>query len=132
MIRKYLIWPTILSFSCVAVSLFGFGDLQSPIRFFISFWFFLICPGMALVPLLRIQDKITELIIAIALSLAIETTTATIMVYTRLWSPLWGLGVLIGICAMGIILQIFFLYYHGRRKAPSMVEDKSAKQVNSH
>lgn len=109
MLRPIVIWSAVITISCIIVGVFSFGDLESPIRPFIVFWFFLVCPGMALVPLLSIEDKSTEFIIAIALSLAIDTAIATIMVYTGLWSPLWGLGIVIGICEIGVVLQIISL-----------------------
>jgi heme/copper-type cytochrome/quinol oxidase subunit 4 len=61
---------------------------------------------MAFVRLLRIEDYIIELTIAVALSLAIEALLSMIMIYTETWSPDLGLLVLIGLCVIGVILQL--------------------------
>jgi uncharacterized membrane protein len=84
---------------------------------------------MALVPLLRIEDKSTKFIIAIALSLAIDTALATIMVYTKLWSPLWGLAILIGISMIGAILQIITIYPQERGIANHTDENESVSRI---
>jgi hypothetical protein len=66
----------------------------------------LIIPGMAIIRLLHIEDRLAELVLAIALSLVISTLFAEIMVLTRLWSPPVGLAVLISISLIGAFLQI--------------------------
>jgi heme/copper-type cytochrome/quinol oxidase subunit 4 len=75
----------------------------------VAFWFLLICPGMAFVRLLGIRERLTELIVAIALSMALDTAVSETMVLTKRWSPEWGLVVLIGMSAAGAALQIIML-----------------------
>ncbi len=106
MIRSIWMWPTVIAVSAIGVGLVVFGNVASPIRPVIAFWFLLICPGMAFVRLLRIQDNSNELTLAVALSLAIDSVLAIVMVYARLWSPKWGLGILIGISVLGAALQV--------------------------
>jgi hypothetical protein len=85
------------------------GSIGPPIQAMVAFWFLLICPGMAFVRLLQIGDRLTELIVAIALSIALDTTVSETMVLTKRWSPDWGLFVLICMSVAGAALQILML-----------------------
>jgi uncharacterized membrane protein len=82
------------------------GGIGAPIRPAIIFCFLLLCPGMAFIPLLRLRDRLTELTLAVALSLALDTAVAETMVLTKQWSPQVGLVVLISISLVGAALQI--------------------------
>lgn len=110
MTRSIWLWPIIIICSAAGIGLLVFGDVASPIRPALALWFLLICPGMALVRLLGIKDVGNELTLAVALSLAIDSVLAIVMAYARLWSPQWGLSVLIGISVIGAVLQIVTAY----------------------
>jgi hypothetical protein len=99
-------WPGIISISNVSIGLLVFGEFLPPVRHLMSFWFLLVCPGMAYVPLLHIRDGPVEWTLAIALSLAIDAIVATFMVYTGNWSPNGGLIALMAISTGGVALQI--------------------------
>jgi uncharacterized membrane protein len=116
MMRSPLIWPLVIVASALVIGLLVFGNVVSPVRPVISLWFLLFCPGMAFVQLLHIKDPIGELALAVALSLAIASILATAMVYARLWSPRWGLGILIGISVFGAVLQVIDAYLPARRE----------------
>ena len=81
-------------------------DIGPPLRPILIFWFLLICPGMAFVRLLQIQNPLSELTIAIAFSLALDTIIAEIMIYSGIWSPKLGLAALICISVVGALLQM--------------------------
>jgi uncharacterized membrane protein len=100
------IWPTIIVGSAIGISVIVLGDLALPIRPAMALWFLLVCPGMAFVQLLHVEDSISELTLAVALSLAIDSVLAIVMVCARLWSPKWGFAILVGITMVGVILQI--------------------------
>lgn len=104
--RSVWLWPAIILASAAAVILFSLGDVATPIRAAVAFWFVLVCPGMALVRFLHIEDQVNEFILAVAVSTGIGATLATIMVLTRRWSPDWGLGILVYISVVGSILQL--------------------------
>jgi uncharacterized membrane protein len=110
MTRSIWLWPIVIICSAVGIGLLVFGDVTSPIRPVLALWFLLICPGMALARLLRIQDNGNELTLAIALSLAIDAMLAIGMAYAKLWSIQWGLSILIGISVIGATLQIVTAY----------------------
>jgi uncharacterized membrane protein len=99
-------WPVIIIISAVSSGLLVFGDFLPSARYLLSFWFLLVCPGMAYVRLLHIRDSVTEWALAIALSLAIDTVVAMFMLYTGNWSPNGGLVALMAISIGGVALQL--------------------------
>jgi hypothetical protein len=99
-------WPMVIVGSCIAVALCNWLDVGQPARAVVVFWFFLTCPGLALVGMLGIRDWLDEAIVAIALSFALATGVATIMVMAKLWSPDAGLAILIAISLLGAVLQL--------------------------
>jgi hypothetical protein len=69
-----------------AVSILVFLDTQSVYRAPVVLSFLLLAPGLALVRLLRLQDLLMELSLAIALSLAVDAIVATLFLYANAWS----------------------------------------------
>ncbi len=104
--RRAFGWPLIIAVSAIGVGLAVLIDLGPPIRPLVAFWFLLVCPGMAFVRLLDIDEWITEWTMAIALSLALDALVAAIMVVTKTWSPAWALFVLIWVSLTGAVLQL--------------------------
>lgn len=49
--------------------------------------FVLVCPGLALVPLFRLNDVWAEVTLALALSITVSTVLATTLLFAGLWSP---------------------------------------------
>lgn len=101
------LWPAIIVLSALAVALVLFWDIQSPLRPAVALWFLLICPGMALVRLMRLGDPLTTVALAIALSLALDGIVAGVMIYAHLWAPAWGLALLIAVSCAGAALQLY-------------------------
>jgi len=108
--RPPWIWPTIILLSAIAVGIVTFSNSTSPARPFIALWFLCICPGMAVVPLLRLREGFIEVTLAIALSFAIDTVVALTMLYTELWLPKWGLAAVICLSIVGAALQMVLAY----------------------
>ena len=104
--RRSIWWPIIIILSAIGTALVTAGNMGVPARSLITFWFLLVCPGMAFTRLLQIEDVWAELMIAIALSIAMGTIVAETMVLTQRWLPQWGLVVLICISLVGAVLQI--------------------------
>lgn len=98
-------WPFVIVASCDAVALATLLEAGEPVRALLAFWFFLISPGMAVVGLLGIEDRLAELVLAVAVSLALDTGVALVMVLAKVWSPDAGLAVLIAISVTGATLQ---------------------------
>lgn len=104
-VPKWL-WPTIITASAAAIGGLVYGGLTSPIRPILAFWFLAVCPGMALVRLLRLRDAWTEVALATAISLSLDVIVALSLVYSHYWSPKFGLAVLIGVSLLGAALQL--------------------------
>ncbi len=102
-----LLWPVVVLASGILVLIMMVGNIQSPIRPWIAFWFLLICPGYAFIPLLRLHSGWIQLPVGLALSIAIDTIVAETLVLARLWSPLGALIIICGIAFAGIALQSF-------------------------
>jgi hypothetical protein len=97
-------WPIIISasaFLLVIVTISG-----AAFRPLVAFWFLLICPGMAFVRLLHIEEFVAEFTLAIALSIALNTIVAESMVLAGAWSPNGGLIALAGLSILGAVFQI--------------------------
>jgi len=104
---KFQVWPGIIIMSVIFAGLTVYGSLLPAVRPFAVFWFFLIGPGMAFVPLLNIQDSASAVTVGIALSLAIDIAVASVMAYAGWWKPEIGLAVLIVISLIGLAVQEF-------------------------
>ena len=99
-------WPVIIIASAIAVILFTITDLTTPVRAVIGFWFVLVCPGMAFVRFLRIEDPLNEFMLAVAVSIGLGATLATAMAVTQNWSPDWGVAILAYVSIVGAVLQL--------------------------
>lgn len=127
MIRPRGLWPVTILLSAAGIGVLAFAGLESPIRAVIALWFLFVCPGMAFVRLLRIEDALTELTLAVALSLALDGLVAGTMLYAGMWSPQWGLALLICMSAAGAALQVF----SGRSRCVSGVpRDRSGRECH--
>lgn len=104
-LRRYC-WPLVIAVSGIAVALTMFAGFGSPLRPIVVIWFLTVCPGMALVRMLPIKDGLTEFTLGIAVSLAMDALLAEVMVYTKLWSSAWALGILVGISYAGAASQV--------------------------
>jgi Ser/Thr protein kinase RdoA (MazF antagonist) len=83
-------WAAVLPASALVALIFVIADIHSPLRPVVILWFLFICPGMAVVRLLALQDSPSELMLAVVISVTLTTGTALAMVYTALWSPRLG------------------------------------------
>ncbi len=103
-------WPVILTISAAAVEALALVDVGMPIRPIIMMWFLIICPGMAFVHLLQIQDPLSEIVLAVALSLVLDLLIAAAVLYAGLWSPDLILNILKVLTLSGVLLQLFRWY----------------------
>ena len=122
-------WPILITASAIGTGLSVVGNLELPLRFTLVLWFLLVCPGMAFVKLMCLQDFIKEIALAMALSLGLDFALATLMLYTRLWYPEFGLIILIGLCLIGVILQIVNFYRPTKRSVDITYENKAKELV---
>jgi len=107
--RRYvlkLIWPAVIILSALAAGLVNFvfpGLVGRPI---VLLWFLCVCPGMMLIRFFQLKEPVTAWTLAIALSLAIDAAVASIQMYSGYWSPPIALVIIMGICIIGVLIQI--------------------------
>ena len=76
-----------------------------PVRAAVTLAFMAAGPGMALMGLLRLDDLLLELSLALALSLVLETIVALAMLLLKRWVPSAGLIVLEVVAVIGALAQ---------------------------
>jgi hypothetical protein len=111
------LWALISLFSALAASLAMLLPLSIPWRPLITFWFLLFCPGMAVIPFFHFKDRLTELVLALAFSIVLDTSVALLMVMAKIWSPFWGLTLIISLSALAAFAQIWIWRYGSARTA---------------
>jgi hypothetical protein len=99
-------WSALIGVSAVAAGLASLGPSGHPLRSLVESWFLLVCPGMALVRLLRLGSPLAEWCLAVALSLALDALLPDVMVYAGVWSTRWALMGLIGLSLMAASLRL--------------------------
>jgi hypothetical protein len=85
------------------------GGLDA-IRAAVTLAFMAAGPGMALMGLLRLDDLLLELSLALALSLVLETILAMALLLLRHWAPSEGLIVLEVVTALAAAAQVSQVY----------------------
>ncbi|UCD65119.1 MAG: hypothetical protein JSW34_06735 [Candidatus Zixiibacteriota bacterium] len=106
--KNTLWWPLIIAVSALATGTLTFLQAVTPLRAAVGFWFLLVCPGMAYVRLLRVKSVFFEWVLAITLSIAIDTIVAQALLVTGNWSSRVALIVVIVVSLPGIPIQIIF------------------------
>lgn len=104
--RRKFFWPFLILFVSLSTGILVWSGTNVLLRPIVVFLFMLIIPGLALTRLMRIKDFLTELIIAIAISLGISILMSEVMVFAHLWSPAVGFIILVSISLIGAALQL--------------------------
>lgn len=89
------LWPLLIVVWALVTGLLVFAGSDTPLRPVVVLPFLLVCPGLALVRLLRIREPVTELTLGVALSVALAVLVPGAMLYTGAWSPKASLALLI-------------------------------------
>jgi hypothetical protein len=101
-----LIWPVVIIVSTIGLDALVFGEVVSPLRPPLAIWFISVCPGLALVRLLRLEDGWSEMAVSLALSITLGVMVATGLVYADWWSAKAGLAILSAVSLGGAVLQL--------------------------
>jgi hypothetical protein len=96
----------VLAASLAAAAAFALSGGPSPLRTAAVLTFLALGPGLALVPLIGLNEAWSELTLALAVSLALDTTVAGALVYAGIWSPAIALAVLIAVSLVGTSIQL--------------------------
>ncbi len=108
------IWRASVIACTLATGVDTFLDVQSPLRPILALCFLLLCPGMALVGLLRIEDMAVRVTLSLALSVAVDASVATLALYAHAWSSPLIFTVLAGI-TLGIVALEIAVHLRGAR-----------------
>ena len=111
-------WSSLITLTTLATYILVFQEPQSSVRPEIVLWFLCICPGASVIHCFRMMDAAIRWTLIIALSLTIDATIATILLYMHIWSPQHIFELLILFCLCGVYIQLtlfikkLFLYLH--------------------
>ena len=98
--------PAVFTVSVGAAAALLAAGGHSPLRTAVAIWFLVVCPGLAIVPLLRIPDPWGELALVVSLSIALDLIVATALMYAGASSTAAAFGVLAAVSMCGAALQL--------------------------
>ena len=104
---RRFVWPLVIVISAIFAGLLAGSSFKAPVRLLFTFWFLLVCPGMAFVRLFRFKEKLAEWVLAIGLSIAIDVVVSEIAVINHWWSLQRMVDTLIFFCLAGALLQVW-------------------------
>ena len=104
-IPRFPLWPALSVVGAIVVALVAASDVPF-VRPVLVSTFLLFAPGFTLVRLLRLPERLTELILGVALSAALAAGLGIAMVYSGAWSPRTALAALLGITVMGATVDV--------------------------
>src|SRR5262245_39924136 len=103
---RSLRWSAFIAISAMILEVLVHNDVETPLRTALALGFLLICPGVAFIQLLHFEDLLYEIVLAVALSLALDLLIAAILLYSGLWSPELILLILIALSAFGVFCRL--------------------------
>ncbi|SDY92609.1 hypothetical protein SAMN05444365_104172 [Micromonospora pattaloongensis] len=98
--------PLLVLLSGAIVLGFVLFDAPAAVRAVPVLTYLAVVPGLACVRLVRLRDRLTELIVAVALSLALGILVAEVLLQLGWWSPAWGLAVLVVIASLAASVEL--------------------------
>jgi hypothetical protein len=95
----------IIGSSALAMAEGAVATDPSPLRTALVVWFLAVCPGLAVIGLLRLRDPWLKLALVPALSFAIDVFVGGILSYAGLWSAAAAILILVAISVSGALAQ---------------------------
>jgi hypothetical protein len=106
--RAPLPWALASLAAAATVAALVLADVHPAVRAPAVFAFVLLVPGLALVRAVAVGgDRLTELTLGVALSVAVSVLVPTSMLYLGWWSPNGALAVLVAITLGGVAVEVF-------------------------
>ena len=93
--------PAVVGASSILACAVVLTDAPTPLRAVVVAWFALVIPGAAVVPMLALSDRVAELMLCVAVSLALDLGVACALLYAKAWSPSGGIVVLAAFALAG-------------------------------
>jgi hypothetical protein len=109
-------WTVIIVFSGVIAGIFSQISTVPQARVAVVLWFLLVCPGLMVVRFFRLSEPVLECVLAVTLSLVIDTFVAGILLYAGLWSPGGAFAIILAITIGGALAREV-LVWRARRSA---------------
>jgi uncharacterized membrane protein len=100
-----IVWPVILGLSALIAGVLTFVGDAPQARVVVVLWFLLVCPGMMLVRFFRLREPLFEWVLAITLSMALDTIIGGILLYTGHWSPDGAFAIILALTVVGVFVQ---------------------------
>jgi uncharacterized membrane protein len=97
--------PALCLVATAAAAIAVFAGLGSPLRPIVVLAFLLMCPGLAVVRLLRLGDALAELTIGLAASLAIVGGVCGVVLYAGWWNIRLIFAVVVAITVVAAVLD---------------------------
>jgi len=97
------IWPYLISILAAISAVLVVLDLPIPPRAILVLAFATVCPGMALIRLLRLEEPLMELLLAIVVSLGLAGVVAIATVYAGAWNAQIVLLALVEITLVAVL-----------------------------
>jgi uncharacterized membrane protein len=93
----------VLSAACATVVALG---THGPVRVVLAFAFLLFCPGLAVVPLMRLRSPGFELVLSLVISIAVGIAVSEVLLLAGAWSEAGGLAILVALSVAGATAQL--------------------------
>ena len=106
MIARELRWPLGLLYTAASVGAVVAAGGESMPRTVGVLAFLLVCPGLALLRLAGRFDGLSTVVLALALSIALDMIVALVLAYAGLWSAHVVLGILIAIVVAAVAADV--------------------------
>jgi hypothetical protein len=81
-------------------------EVGAPVQPVLVFWFVLVCPGMAVVGLIRPPSLLFAVPLSIAVSCALAVVVAQALLLAGAWSPLTALVILAALTTVGAVAEL--------------------------
>src|SRR5579884_356542 len=102
--KRLFSWPVLVVVSAGAADALARINAGSPAQVVVVLWFLLICPGMMAVQFLQLGEPLAEWMLAVALSLAIDTFVAGAMLMASAWSPQGAFSIIVMLTVLGALI----------------------------
>lgn len=103
--KRFLSWPVIVVLSAGVADLLVWMNTGSPAQVAVVLWFLFVCPGMVAVRFLHLKEPLVEWMLAITLSLAIDTFVAGFLLVVRSWSPQNAFSIILILTVVGAVIE---------------------------
>lgn len=81
-------------------------DIETPLRAFLALWFFLLCPGLPIVRMIRFRSLTEQLLLAIVASIALDMLVAGVLLYADVWTAKATFYALASMSYIGLLISL--------------------------